>query len=153
MINEMLDLTFTSRADATPGAVVLANTRGGAGEAVALGTGEMNLVSDKVLRAKLGTKSWGSQRGAGGGSCRRGKKEHKRNASHMWRKPPNILWHSAPGDIHVSLGSAEASREKMADMPNLQSHSNEPAELQQQPSAAVAAAAARVCVQERCTLE
>lgn len=64
-------LTFTNCADAIPGAVVLANTCGGAGEVVALGTSEMNLMSDKVLRAKLGTKSWGSQRGAGGGSCRR----------------------------------------------------------------------------------
>lgn len=74
MINVISDLTFTSCADATPGAIVLADTRGGASEAVALGTSEMNLMSDKVLRAKLGTKSWGSQRGAGGGSCRRGKK-------------------------------------------------------------------------------
>lgn len=74
MINVISDLTFTSCADATPGAIVLANTRGGASEVVALGTSEMNLMSDKVLRAKLGTRSWGSQRGAGGGSCRRGKK-------------------------------------------------------------------------------
>lgn len=40
---------------------------------VTLGTSEVNLMSDKVLGAKFGTKSWGSQRGAGGGSCRRGK--------------------------------------------------------------------------------
>lgn len=24
----------------------------------------------------------------------------------MWNKPPDILWHSLPEDIHVSLGSA-----------------------------------------------
>lgn len=66
-------LTFTNCADATPGAIVLANPCGGAGEVVALGTSEMNFMSHKVFRAKLGTKRWGSQRGAGGGSCRRGK--------------------------------------------------------------------------------
>lgn len=55
--------------------------------------------------------------------------EHKRNVSHMWSKPPNILWHSSPGDIHVSLGSAQSSREKIVEMANLLSHSNEPTEL------------------------
>lgn len=52
----------------------------------------------------------------------------------------------------MSLGSAESSRESIAEMPNLQSHSNEPTDLQQQPSAA-AAAAAVLCVLESCTLD
>lgn len=33
-------------------------------------------------------------------------KELERNVSHMWNKLPDILWHSPPEDIHVSLGSA-----------------------------------------------
>lgn len=71
-INVIPYFTFTNCADATPGAIVLANTCGGAGKAVALGASEMNLMSDKMLRTKLGTERWGSQRRAGGGSCRRG---------------------------------------------------------------------------------
>lgn len=40
-------------------------------------------------------------------------KGNKRKAGHMWNKPSNILWHSLPEDIHVSLGSAETSWEKI----------------------------------------
>lgn len=43
---------------------------------------------------------------------RRREGEHERNASHMWSKPADILWHSLPGDIHVSLGSGQISWEK-----------------------------------------
>lgn len=64
---------------------------------------------------------------------------------------PASPWHSPPGDIHVSLGGAETR--KIVEMPDLQSHSNEPTEVQQQPSAAAAAAAAGLCVLESCMLE
>lgn len=61
---------------------------------------------------------------------------------------PASPWHSPPRDIHVSLGGAETR--KIVEMPDLQSHSNEPTEVQQQPSAA---AAAGLCVLESCMLE
>lgn len=54
-------------------------------------------------------------------------REHERKAGHMWSKPPDILWHSLPGDIHVSLGSALPSWERTVQMPHLQSTSTAPA--------------------------
>lgn len=72
-------LTFAGGIDATPGAVVPANTCCRADQLEALGTHEMDLVSDKELGAKLGSVSRGFQRGAGGGSCgREGEKESMR---------------------------------------------------------------------------
>lgn len=72
-------LTFAGGIDATPGAVVPANTCCRADQLEALGTHEMDLVSDKELGAKLGSVSRGFQRGAGGGSCgREGEKERRR---------------------------------------------------------------------------
>lgn len=50
-----------------------------------------------------------------------GKKQRKEG--HMWSKPPSILWYSSPGDIHVSLGSAEPSWETNVQIPHLQSTS------------------------------
>lgn len=66
-------LTFTDGTDARPGAVVPANTCGRTDEMVALGTSEMDLMSDKILWAKLRSVSRGFQGGAGGGSCGREK--------------------------------------------------------------------------------
>ncbi len=116
-------LTFTEGTDAGPGAIVLADTRGRADQMVALGTSEMDLMSDKILWAKLGSVSGGFQRGAGGGSCGTEKESTKEKADHMWSKPSDILWHSLPGDIHVSLRSAEPSWERKVQMPHLQSTS------------------------------
>lgn len=42
-------LTFTDGTDAGPGAVVPADTHGGADEMVALGTSEMDLMSNEIL--------------------------------------------------------------------------------------------------------
>lgn len=58
----------------------------------------------------------------------------------MWNKPPDILWHSLPGDIHVSLGSRKLSWERTVQTPHLQSASRGLAifyetELCQQPNA------------------
>lgn len=49
----------------------------------------------------------------------------------MWNKPPNILWHSLPREIHVSLGSAEASWERRVQMPHLYSTSGQLCESEQ----------------------
>lgn len=68
-----LQLTFTHWTDTSPGAVVAANPRGRADEMVALGASEMDLMSDKILWAKLCSMSRGFQGGAGGGSCGRKK--------------------------------------------------------------------------------
>lgn len=106
-------LTFAGSINATPGAVFPANARGGANQLEAPGTHEMDLVSDKGLGAELGSVRWGFQRGAGSGSWGR-ESEREGNASHMWRKPADILWHSPPGDIHVSLGSRHISGEGLA---------------------------------------
>lgn len=67
-------LTFTDGTDASPGAIVPANSRGRSHKLVALGTSEMDLMSNKVLGAKFGSMSRGFQRRAGGGSCGREKK-------------------------------------------------------------------------------
>lgn len=64
-------LTVTDGADAGPGAVVPADTSGGADEMVARETSEMDFVSEKILGAELGSVGGGFQRGAGGGSCER----------------------------------------------------------------------------------
>lgn len=71
-------LTFTDGTDASPGAVVPAKTGGRTDKMVALGTSEMDLMSNKVLWAKLGSLSRGFQRGAGGWSCG-GEKESTRD--------------------------------------------------------------------------
>lgn len=71
--NPWVMLTFAGGIDATPGAVVPAKARRRANQLEALGTHEMDLVSDKELGAKLGSVSWGFQRGAGGGSWMREK--------------------------------------------------------------------------------
>lgn len=100
-------LTFTNCADARPGAVVSAGSRGRTNELVPLGASEMNLVSNQVLWAKLCSVSRGFQGGAGGGSCRereRGKKRSMRDG----KRAPNILWYSLLEDIYVSLGSSRA---------------------------------------------
>lgn len=47
--NKCKIITFTNCTGATPGAIVLADTCGRAGEMVSLGTSEMNLMSDEVL--------------------------------------------------------------------------------------------------------
>lgn len=69
-------LTFTDGTDASPGAIVPANTRGRTDKMVALWTSKMDLMSNKILWAKLGSMSGGFQRGAGVGSC--GRKESMR---------------------------------------------------------------------------
>lgn len=76
--NHMLPmrLTFTDGTDASPGAIVPTNTRGRTNKMVALWTSKMDLMSYKILWAKLGSMSGGFQRGAGGGSC--GRKESMR---------------------------------------------------------------------------
>lgn len=67
----LVRLTFTDGTDASPGAVVPAYTCGRTDKMVALGTSEMDLVSYKILWAKLGSMSRSFQRRAGGGSCGR----------------------------------------------------------------------------------
>lgn len=135
-----IGLTFANCADAAPGAVVLANACGGAGEVVALGTSEVNLMPDKVLGAKLGTKSRGSQRGAAGGSCKRGEKSKREMQVTCGASLPTSSGILRPG-TYTCHWAVRKRLEKIVEMLNLQSHSNGPTDLQQQPGAAAAAAA------------
>lgn len=64
-------LTFTNSTNASPSAIVPTNTCGRTDKMVALGTSEMDLMSNKILWSKLGSMSRGFQGGAGGGSCGR----------------------------------------------------------------------------------
>lgn len=113
-------LTFTHGTDPSPGAIVAANTSRGTNKMVTLGASEMDLMPNKILWSELGSVSRGFQGRAGGGSCGR---ETESKASHMWNKPPDILWHSLPGDIHVSQGSRKPSWERTLQTPHLQSAS------------------------------